>query len=211
MFKLFLNPRHRHWRPRHLRAFHHMLWNALRRFDDDLVLAAGLHDALAVRCARRESDRAGVVAAALGRFVHIDTLVNNAGAAHAGPAEDETPEQLADLIAANLTGLFALPKLVGRHVLERAAGHRKHRLGLATISLDRYGPGRIRRVQSRRHGAHPLAWRWGRHGVRVNARIHGPPSRRGPYPQPRRLSSYARLNRTREVVVLPAQDYATVP
>jgi hypothetical protein len=35
--------------------------------------------------------------------------------------------------------LFALPKLVGRHVLERAAGHRKHRLGLATISLDRYG------------------------------------------------------------------------
>ena len=58
----------------------------------------------------------------LTRYGRIDMLVNNAGVAYSGPAEYETPEQLQNLIDTNLTGLFALTQLVGRHMLDRAAG-----------------------------------------------------------------------------------------
>jgi NAD(P)-dependent dehydrogenase (short-subunit alcohol dehydrogenase family) len=145
---------------------------ASRRHDDDLALAEALYDALPIRCdVRMESDRAGVVAAALEHFGHIDILVNNAGAAHAGPAENETSEQLADLMATNLTGLFALTQLVGRHMLERRSGVILNIASTsATISFDRYG---LAGYAASKAGVvaltRELAWQWGRRGVRVNA------------------------------------------
>jgi NAD(P)-dependent dehydrogenase (short-subunit alcohol dehydrogenase family) len=145
---------------------------ASRRHEDDLVLAETLHDALAVRCdVRLEADRAGAVAAALDRYGRIDVLVNNAGAAHSGPAEDETPEQIADLIETNLTGLFALTRLVGRHMLERGSGVIVNIASTsATISLDRYG---LAGYAASKAGVvaltRELAWQWGGRGVRVNA------------------------------------------
>ena len=68
---------------------------ASRRHQEDLDLAARLRDALPVACdVRSPADRKALVEAAISRFGQIDILVNNAGVAYAGPAEDESPENV---------------------------------------------------------------------------------------------------------------------
>jgi NAD(P)-dependent dehydrogenase (short-subunit alcohol dehydrogenase family) len=145
---------------------------ASRRGEDDVAFADTLHDALSLRCDIRDpADRAALVAAALEHCGGIDILVNNAGAASSGPAEDETPEDLATLIETNLTGLFALTQLVGRHMLERREGVVVNIASLsAAITVDRYG---LAGYAASKAGVvaltRELAWQWGRRGVRVNA------------------------------------------
>jgi NAD(P)-dependent dehydrogenase (short-subunit alcohol dehydrogenase family) len=96
---------------------------ASRRHQEDLELAARLRDSLPVACdVRSRADRKALVEGAISRFGQIDILVNNAGVAYAGPAEEESPEDLQDLIDTNLTAVFGLCQLTGRHMLARAAG-----------------------------------------------------------------------------------------
>ncbi len=145
---------------------------ASRRHEKDIALAAQLRDALPVACdVRTAADREALVDAALGRYGRIDLLVNNAGVAYSGPAEDETPEHLHDLIDTNLTGLFALTQLVGRHMLDRGSGVIVNIASpSATISLDRYG---LAGYAATKAGVvaltRELAAQWGARGVRVNA------------------------------------------
>src|SRR5262249_56954161 len=66
--------------------------------------------------------------------------VNNAGVAYAGPAEDESPVHVQDLIDTNLSAVFGLSQLVGRHMLARGSGVIVNLASpSATVSLDRYG------------------------------------------------------------------------
>jgi len=145
---------------------------ASRRHGLDVELAAQLSDALPVPCDICEpDDRAALVAAALDRYGQIDILINNAGAAFSGPAEDETAEQIDTLVATNLTGLFALTQLVGRHMLSRGEGVIVNIASpSATISLDRYG---LAGYAATKAGVvaltRELAAQWGRRGIRVNA------------------------------------------
>ena len=114
---------------------------ASRRHDADLELAGRLRDAVAVTCDVRDpADRVALVNAAMSRFGQIDILVNNAGVAYAGPAEEESPEHLQDLMDTNLTAVFGLTQLVGRHMLARHSGVIVNLASpSATVSLDRYG------------------------------------------------------------------------
>jgi NAD(P)-dependent dehydrogenase (short-subunit alcohol dehydrogenase family) len=145
---------------------------ASRRHEADTELAQRLREAMAVRCDVRDAaDREALVTAALERYEHIDVLVNNAGVAYSGPAEDETPEHIDNLVATNLTGLFALTQLVGRHMLARGSGVIVNIASpSATISLDRYG---LAGYAATKAGVmaltRELAAQWGRRGIRVNA------------------------------------------
>lgn len=87
---------------------------AARRDEAVTALAAELRDALPVRCDVRVSeDRDALVAAALQRYGRIDVLVNNAGIAHSGPAEDEALTTVEDLLdPSNTTGWLTDPDQV---------------------------------------------------------------------------------------------------
>lgn len=145
---------------------------ASRRHEKDVELASRLADAFPVACdVRVAADREALVAAALDRYGRIDVLVNNAGVAYSGPAESETPEQLQDLIDTNLTGLFALTQLIGRHLLEQGSGVIVNVASpSASVSLDRYG---LAGYAATKAGVvaltRELAAQWGARGVRVNA------------------------------------------
>lgn len=145
---------------------------ASRSHDPDLELAAELPDAFAIACDVRETtDREALVKAAVDRYGRIDLLVNNAGVAYSGPAEDETPEQLRALIDTNLTGLFALTQLVGKQMLKQRRGVIVNIASpSASISLDRYGLAGYGATKAAVVAlTRELAAQWGRRGVRVNA------------------------------------------
>jgi NAD(P)-dependent dehydrogenase (short-subunit alcohol dehydrogenase family) len=145
---------------------------ASRRHGEDLDLAAKLRDAWPVTCdVRVAADREALVSAAVEHFGQIDILVNNAGVAYSGPAEDESAEHWQDLIDTNLTGLFALTQLVGRHMLGRGSGVIVNVASpAAAISLDRYG---LAGYGATKAGVvaltRELAAQWGGRGIRVNA------------------------------------------
>jgi NAD(P)-dependent dehydrogenase (short-subunit alcohol dehydrogenase family) len=145
---------------------------ASRRHDHDLELAAQLPDAFAVACdVRAPADREGLVHAAVDRYGRVDLLVNNAGVAYSGPAEDETVEHLQNLVDTNLTGLFALTQLVGRQMLHQGGGVIVNIASpSASISLDRYGLAGYGATKAAVVAlTRELAAQWGGRGIRVNA------------------------------------------
>lgn len=145
---------------------------AARRAEPIDSLATGLRDALPVPCdIRRPDDRAALVTAALDRYGRIDVLVNNAGIAHSGPAEDEDLAVVQDLLDTNTLGLFGLTQLVGRHMLKRGRGSIVNIASpSATTSLDRYGlAGYAASKGAVVALTRELAAQWARRGVRVNA------------------------------------------
>jgi len=58
----------------------------------------------------------------IAEFSSLDILVNNAGAIHRAPAAEYPMESWDELIAVDLTAVFHLSQLAGRHMLDRGAG-----------------------------------------------------------------------------------------
>jgi 2-deoxy-D-gluconate 3-dehydrogenase len=58
----------------------------------------------------------------ISKFGSIDILVNNAGTIRRSPAVDYPAEHWDELIAVNLTAVFKLSQLAGRHMLESGKG-----------------------------------------------------------------------------------------
>jgi 2-deoxy-D-gluconate 3-dehydrogenase len=58
----------------------------------------------------------------ISEFGSIDILVNNAGTIRRSPAVEYPPEYWHELIAVNLTAVFQLSQLAGRHMLEQGKG-----------------------------------------------------------------------------------------
>lgn len=96
-------------------------------FDRELDAVQGMVDsggvAAAIRC--DVTDEGGVASAVdevVARFGRIDVLVNCAGLAILGPAEDLTGAQWNTTIAVNLTGAFTVSQHVGRIMLAQGGG-----------------------------------------------------------------------------------------
>jgi NAD(P)-dependent dehydrogenase (short-subunit alcohol dehydrogenase family) len=133
---------------------------ASRRHEADRDLAAQLRDACPVACdVRLAADREALISAAVERFGQVDTLVNNPGVAYSGPAEDESAEHWQDLIDTNLTGLFALTQLAGRHAGPGRRHDRQCRLARRRDQPGPVRPGRVRRDEGRRRRPHQGAGR----------------------------------------------------
>jgi 2-deoxy-D-gluconate 3-dehydrogenase len=65
---------------------------------------------------------AGLIEKTIKEFGSIDILVNNAGTIRRAPAAEYPAEYWNELIAVNLTAVFQLSQLAGRHMLEKGKG-----------------------------------------------------------------------------------------
>ena len=64
----------------------------------------------------------GLVGRVLEEFGRLDILVNNAGTIRRAPAADYSEEDWASVIEVNLSSVFRLSQLAGRHMIERGSG-----------------------------------------------------------------------------------------
>ncbi|HEX6625319.1 MAG TPA: 2-dehydro-3-deoxy-D-gluconate 5-dehydrogenase KduD [Pyrinomonadaceae bacterium] len=77
--------------------------------------------ALSADLADRETPRR-LVETTLEGFGRLDILVNNAGIIRRAPAVEFSEEDWASVIEVNLSAVFRLSQLVGRHMIERGSG-----------------------------------------------------------------------------------------
>uniref|UniRef100_A0AAU2AF64 SDR family oxidoreductase n=1 Tax=Streptomyces sp. NBC_00093 TaxID=2975649 RepID=A0AAU2AF64_9ACTN len=133
----------------------------------------------------REEDRVRLITAALDETGRIDVLVNNAGAPGAVRAEDESPDDFADVLGVNLVAPFHLARLLAEAPTPaptpttaspsgrtRSVVNVSSVLGLvsgAPLGGAAYAASKAGLVGLTRE----LAGQWGQSGVRVNALAPG--------------------------------------
>lgn len=102
------------------------------------------------------------------RFERIDVLVNSAGLAVLGPAEELALEQWDRTLAVNLTGAFAMSQRVGQLMLSRGGGAI---ISLASQAATVALPGHVAYCASKAGLlglTRVLALEWGGRGITVN-------------------------------------------
>jgi NAD(P)-dependent dehydrogenase (short-subunit alcohol dehydrogenase family) len=127
---------------------------------DQLTYAGDVADEADVTAFAATVDRA---------YGRVDVLVNNAGVACIGPAEDIPAALWRQVLDVNLTGPFLLSQAFGRRMLDRRSGSI---INIASIAGLR-GVADRAAYNASKHGlvglTQTLAVEWGGRGVRVNA------------------------------------------
>ena len=129
---------------------------------------------LALRCDVREpGDVQAVVDRTLSELGRVDVLVNNAGTSWGAPAEETPRHGWQKVIDVNLTGLFFMSQAVALPMIEQGGGTM---INIASVAALRGSPpGMMDAVaySASKGGVvsltRDLAWKWAKHGVRVNA------------------------------------------
>jgi len=105
----------------------------------------------------------------LEHFGRLDILINNAGTIRRAPAVDYTEEDWATVIEVNLSSVFRLSQLAGRHMLERGSGKIVNIASLLSfqggISVPAYSASKGGVAQLTK----ALANEWAKLGINVNA------------------------------------------
>lgn len=105
----------------------------------------------------------------IGHFGRLDILVNNAGTIRRTPAADYSDKDWDDVIQINLTSVFTLSRLAGRHMLERGSGKILNIASLLSfqggITVPAYAASKGGVAQLTK----ALANEWASKGINVNA------------------------------------------
>jgi NAD(P)-dependent dehydrogenase (short-subunit alcohol dehydrogenase family) len=150
---------------------------AARRTERLEVLAADLGDrVIPVTCdVSVDADCERLVADTIALNGHLDLLVNNAGVGAPMAAEDEPIDAFREIVDVNLSALFLLCQLAGRHMIERGTGVIVNlasvlgQVASAPIKQASYCASKGAVVNLTRE----LGVQWARKGVRVNALAPG--------------------------------------
>jgi 2-deoxy-D-gluconate 3-dehydrogenase len=106
----------------------------------------------------------------LAEFGRLDVLINNAGTIRRAPAVDYSEEDWAHVIEVNLSSVFRLSQLAGRHVLERGGGGKI--VNVASV-LSFQGGVNVPAYAASKGGVaqltKALANEWAQHRINVNA------------------------------------------
>jgi NAD(P)-dependent dehydrogenase (short-subunit alcohol dehydrogenase family) len=130
-------------------------------------------EVLALGCDVKDPASIGeVVDATMKHFGRIDVLVNNAGTSWGAPVEEMTLAQWNKVVETNLTGTFLFSQAAGKVMIAQRRGkiiNIASIAGLRGTSSDLPAIG----YSSSKGGViaftRDLAWKWGMHGIRVNA------------------------------------------
>ena len=111
-----------------------------------------------------------LVAQTLERFGRIDILINNAGTIRRAPAVDYSEEDWAAVIEVNLSSVFRLSQLAGRHMIETGRGGKIVNIasllsfqGGITVPAYAASKGGVAQLTK------ALANEWAKHRINVNA------------------------------------------
>jgi len=118
------------------------------------------------------SDRttpARLVAEVLERFGRIDILINNAGMIRRTPAVDHSDADWDAVLHVNLTSVFSLCKLAGKHLLEQGSGKIVNIASLLSFQGGVNVPGYAAAKGGLAQLTRALANEWAGRGVNVNA------------------------------------------
>jgi NAD(P)-dependent dehydrogenase (short-subunit alcohol dehydrogenase family) len=113
-----------------------------------------------------------VVDATMKHFGRIDILINNAGTSWGAPTEEMTLAQWNKVVETNLTGTFLFSQAAGKVMISQRRGKI---INIASIAGLRGSPPELSAIgyTSSKGGViaftRDLAWKWGIHGIRVNA------------------------------------------
>jgi NAD(P)-dependent dehydrogenase (short-subunit alcohol dehydrogenase family) len=140
------------------------------------ALAAELPGSLAVPCDITDAaDRAEALRVVTGQLGPVDVLVNNAGLSRVEPAERQSEQSFAEVVAVNLTAVFALSSEVAAGMLARGHGSIVNiasvygLVGSGSLPQAAYAASKGGVVNLTRE----LAAQWAGRGVRVNALCPG--------------------------------------
>ncbi len=110
-----------------------------------------------------------LVAATLARFGRLDILVNNAGMIRRGPVEYHSWEDWDLVLEVNLSSMFRLSQLAGRHMLERGSGKIVNIASMLSFQGGIRVPGYAAAKGGVAQLTKALANEWASRGVHVNA------------------------------------------
>jgi 2-dehydro-3-deoxy-D-gluconate 5-dehydrogenase len=112
---------------------------------------------------------ARLIGQVLERYGRIDILVNNAGIIRRAPAADHRDEDWDAVLSVNLTSVFSLCKLAGRHLLEQGSGKIVNIASLLSFQGGVNVPGYAAAKGGVAQLTRALANEWAGRGVNVNA------------------------------------------
>ena len=110
-----------------------------------------------------------LVEEALSEFGRLDILVNNAGITRRTPAVDYSEEDWASVIEVNLSAVFRLSQLAGRHMVERGSGKIVNVASLLSFQGGLTVPAYAASKGGVAQLTKALANEWASKGVNVNA------------------------------------------
>jgi len=110
-----------------------------------------------------------LVTQTLAHFGQLDILVNNAGTIRRSPAVDHSEEDWATVIEVNLSSVFRMCQLAGRHMIERSSGKIVNIASLLSfqggVTVPAYAASKGGVAQLTK----ALANEWAKYGINVNA------------------------------------------